>query len=236
MSDCAAGFEATFVLAVDRATAWARLTGHPLDADAGAGDRCWLPGFDSAVTVNERRDGEELRATKDDEPCAGTEIVVALADDGTGTRITVVRSGFGDRLPAPRDLMAVGWRHIVADLHTSLATGAHARRHLRPWGDLGASARPQAGGMRLSAVRPGALADRLGLRDGDLLVVLAGAPVSGWDDLVTVLGVLDAAVNHRRPADVSGAWTSRRKGSVAMPPRGSSGSGTRSSWASPASC
>lgn len=43
------------------------------------------------------------------------------------------------------------------------------------------------GGLRLSGVRRDSLAQRLGLHDDDLLVVLAGAPVSNHDDLVTVL-------------------------------------------------
>lgn len=174
-------FEATFVLAVDRTTAWTRLAHQP--------DR-WLPGFDSAVTIIERSEGERLHVTKDDEPCAGTDILVTLEDSGTGTRITVVQWGFGDGLAAAYDLMAVGWRHIISDLQTFLATGAHARRHLRGWGDLGADVDAADGGLRIVAVRPGSVAERLGLRTGDLLVVLAGAPVSTHDDLVTVLRVI----------------------------------------------
>jgi hypothetical protein len=174
-------FEATFVLAVDRPTAWRRLAQQP---------GRWLPGFDSAVTVVAEAAGERLEAIKDDDPCAGTDIVVTLEDAGSGTRVTVVQSGFGSALPAPYDLMAVGWRHIVSDLETYLATGAHARRHLRGWGDLGAGFEAADGGLRLTSVRAGSLADRLGLRAGDLLVVLAGAPVSSTDDLVTVLRVV----------------------------------------------
>ena len=182
-------FEATFVLGIDRDTAWARLTEHPVDAPGGD-ERYWLPGFDSAASVVEHEAKTRLRLTKDDEPCAGTEIVVTLADAETGTRITVVQSRFGDWLPALYDTMAVGWRHIVADLQTYLCTGVHARRHARPWGDLGADVTPAAGGLRINTVRPATLADRLGLNDDDLLVVLAGAPVSCHDDLATVLRVL----------------------------------------------
>jgi PDZ domain len=174
-------FETTFVLTVDRPTAWSRLARQP--------DR-WLPGFDSAVTIVEQSEGERLHVTKDDEPCAGTDILVTLEDSGTGTRITVVQWGFGDGLGARYDMMAVGWRHIVGDLQTFLATGAHVRRHLRGWGDLGADVDAADGGLRIVAVRPGTLAERLGLRTGDLLVVLAGAPVSTYDDLVTVLRVV----------------------------------------------
>jgi hypothetical protein len=193
-------FEATFVLAIDRATAWKRLTEHPVDSPSGDA-RYWLPGFDSSATVTEQVEGTELRVTKDDEPCAGTDIVVTLTDADTGTRITVVQSRFGDWMPPHYDMLAVGWRHIVADLETYLSTGAHASRHLRPWGDLGAEVIPTAGGLHVAGVRPGTLADRIGLRDDDLLVVLAGAPVSGYDDLVTVLRVLDG-----RAGEVGAEW------------------------------
>jgi len=87
-------------------------------------------------------------------------------------------------------MMAIGWRHIVADLQAYLATGVHARRHLRPWGDLGADATVIDGGIRVEHVHPDGLAHRLGIIDGDLLVTLAGAPVASLDDLVTVLRVL----------------------------------------------
>ena len=193
-------FEATFSLGIDRTTVWRRLTEHPVDAAEGS-ERCWLPGFDAAATVTDRDDGIRLHLTKDDEPCKGTDIVVTLTDAGDGTSITVVQSGFGDWLPARYDLMAIGWRHIVADLQTYLATGVHARRHLRPWGDLGASATPGDGGLRISRVRAGTLASRLGLDDGDLLVTLAGAPVACDDDLVTVLRVL-----HEHPGPIAAEW------------------------------
>jgi hypothetical protein len=192
-------FEATFVLDIERAVAWSRLLEHPVDSEQAA--RYWLPGFDAVATVEEQRDGEHLRMTKDDEPCAGSEIMVTLADTETGTRITVVQSRFGDWMPARYDVMAVGWRHIVADVHTYLATGVHAGRHLRAWGDLGAEMTPVDGGLRIEAVRPATVADRLGLVHGDLLVVLAGAPVSTLDDLVTVLRVIDGA-----PLDVGAEW------------------------------
>ena len=198
-------FEATFVVNIERAAAWARLFEHPVDARDAA--KYWLPGFDSVATVDEQIEGDRARLTKDDEPCAGTEILVTLTDTETGTRITVVQSRFGDWLPTRYDVMAVGWRHIVADLQAYLATGVHAARHFRPWGDLGAEAKPTDGGLQIGAVRPGTLAARFGLVDDDLLVVLAGAPVSTVDDLVTVLRVIDG-----RDFDIDAEWV--RKGSV----------------------
>jgi hypothetical protein len=193
-------FEATFVLGIDRDTAWQRLTENPIDSPAGRG-QYWLPGFDSAATVTDEDSGRRLQLTKDDEPCAGTDITVTLDDAEGGTRITVVQSRFGDWLPAVYDTMAVGWRHIVADLHTYLCTGAHPRRHLRAWGDLGADVTPIAGGLRVSGVRSDTLADRLGIHDDDLLVLLAGAPVSTQDDLLTVLRVV-----RRQTEAVEAEW------------------------------
>ena len=192
-------FEATFVLGIERDAAWARLTEHPLESDAN--DRYWLPGFDSPATVTEQEPGTRLRLTKDSEPCAGTDIVVTLEEAGTGTRITVVQSRFGDWLPRLYDAMSVGWRHIVADFQIYLCTGVHARRHLRPWGDLGADIAPIAGGLRITNVRADTLADRLGLRDDDLLVALAGAPLACHDDLLTVLRVLGTL-----PGKIEAEW------------------------------
>jgi hypothetical protein len=191
-------FEATFRVRTDRDTAWRRLT----ETAAGPDDtsRLWLPGFDSRVTVVESEPPARLRATKDDEPCAGTDIVVTLEADETGTRIRVVQSRFGDWLPARYEVMAIGWRFIHADLQTYLATGVHARRHLRAWGDLGCSFEAADGGVRIERVRAGGLADRLGMYDGDLLVSLAGAPIASLDDLVTVLRVVGSA------GDPSAGW------------------------------
>jgi uncharacterized protein YndB with AHSA1/START domain len=183
-------FHASFRLRIDRDTAWHRLTADEAGSDVPA--HLWLPGFDSQVTVVDAAAPDRLRATKDDEPCAGTDIVVTLEDEDTGTRVHVTQSRFGDWLPTRYEIMSVGWRYIVADLQTYLATGVHARRHLRPWGDLGAEATAIDGGVSIDGVREGTLAHRLGLTSGDLLVTLAGAPVASLDDLVTVLRVLDA--------------------------------------------
>ena len=112
-----------------------------------------------------------------------------------------MQSRFGDWMPARYDIMAVGWRHIVADLETYLWTGVHAAvtsDHGVTWEP---SVVPTAGGLRVHDVRADTLAHRLGLRDDDLLVVLAGAPVSCHDDLVTVLRAL-----HGRSGEVEAEW------------------------------
>ena len=198
-------FEATFVLGILRPEAWRRLTEHPVDDGDVA--HYWLPGFDATARVTAEAPEERLEAVKVDQPCAGTIIVVTLESASEGTRITVVQSGFADMATVLGDLLAVGWRHIVADLETYLATGAHAGRHLRPWGDLGAETATRHGGIAIGEVRPDSLADRVGLHSGDLLVALAGAPVANQDDLTTILRVLATT-----PGPVTAEWI--RDGSV----------------------
>ena len=202
MSSSTDPFEATFRVTVDRPTAWRRLTEATLAASASADapTRLRLPGLDAAATVVESDAPGRLRATKDEEPFAGTDIVVTLTDVDGGTRIHIVQSGFDAGFGAPRHLMEIGWRYIVADLRTHLGTGVAPGRHLRPWGDLGAAATPEDGGLRVDDVRSGGLADRIGLVDGDLLTVLAGAPVTDALELETVLRVIDGG------ATVTAEW------------------------------
>jgi hypothetical protein len=187
------GFEDSFEVPVDLGTAWRRLTAERLDDG-----RLWLPGFDSAVDVQvmEIDDPDEgparLEAVKADDPCRGTDIVIRLDDRAAEhhTRLFVAQSNFGESFPAMRDVLEVGWMHIMADLHTFLTTGVHAGRHFREWGDLGAETHPADGGVLVGDVRPGGLADRLGLRDGDVLVTVCNTPVSSMHNLATILRVL----------------------------------------------
>lgn len=175
-------FSATFELAVARADAWRRLVDDPATPDT-----LWLAGFTSNAAVLDRDDGRRLEVEKLDPPCDHTTIVVTFEDAGTGTVVTVTQSGFDDGLPAPRELMEVGWRLIVADLHAYLSTGVDPGRHLRQWRDFGADATPGPGGVWVSAPRPGTLAARLDLRSGDLLVGLGGAAVTDLTDLVGIV-------------------------------------------------
>jgi hypothetical protein len=184
------GFEAVFEIAVDRSEAWRRLTGGRGVIEPG--DELWLAGFDARLLVDDVVAGAKVHGIKDEEPCAGTRIVVVLEDQKSGTRVRVVQSGFGDWFRSAQEMLAVGWRFIVADLQTFLVTGVHARRHLRSWGNLGASVHTADGGVRVDAVDAGGMARRLGLREGDLLVSFREAPVASVGDLVTAVRTLGA--------------------------------------------
>ncbi len=184
------GFESTLDIGVDLVLCWQRLTAR------AAGEHLWLAGFDAPVEVVAERppspDGEgyaELVARKVEDPCGGTRIVVRLDDHASEShaRLVVSQDEFQFPFEPMREILDVGWRHIVADLQTFLATGVHTGRHNRPWVDMGASGRAADGGVVLSDVAAGGLADGLGLRDGDLVVAVCATPVSSMRDLVAVL-------------------------------------------------
>jgi hypothetical protein len=183
---------------------WERLTtfaGTPFEGDPGdpadlGPDQLWLPGFDASATVLTSEAPALLVARKDHDPCGGTRIEFSLAAESTvsstisSTVVDVSQSEFGEWLGAMYEIIGVGWRHIVADIEAYLTFGVHPSRHLRPWGDLGADVSVAPGGVRVGAVRPDGLAAELRLVEGDVLVVLGGAPISSIDDLITVLRVL----------------------------------------------
>ena len=147
-------FEATFVL-VDRPGHRVASASPSIRSSRRAMIAYWLPGFDATATVLDEDAEARLRVTKDDEPCAGTEIVVTLTDTEAGTRITVVQSRFGELAVRAYEMMAVGWRHIVADLHTYLATGAPRPSSSAPVGRSRGGRDSPRQAVRVGAVRAG---------------------------------------------------------------------------------
>ncbi len=196
-------FDSRFTVDAQVAAVWERLTtfdGTQYEDDPGdpgdlREDQLWLPGFDASATLLASDAPSSLVVRKDHDPCGGTLIEFRLGADGPGTAapqtvVSVSQAEFADWLDSMYEIIGVGWRHIVADIEAYLTFGVHPSRHLRPWGDFGADMSPAPGGVRVGAVRPGGLADELALVEGDVLVVLAGAPISSVDDLITVLRVL----------------------------------------------
>jgi len=209
------GFEATFVVRVPRAEAWARLdeaTPAAEGLDPPAPGQRWLPGFEGAGEDIEVVPGERLRARKATWPCEGTEVVVVLEDHDAGTRITVVQTGFGDGFAERRRWLGTGWWPIVADLAVYLERGVSLGRHLTPWASLGCPVTETPGGLTVGAPAPGSFAEQAGLREGDLVVRLAGSPVVGIPELAVLLRSLRPGtatkVRYLRGADVlSGTGT-----------------------------
>lgn len=202
------GLESVSHLEVPRAEVWrrCRLPG-PTDTH-----RCRIPGFPSAdgapgcaAEILESEPQKLLRCRKLDMPCAGTEITVRLAPAnaaGWPTRVTLRQDGFGGALP--RDILEVHWRQIAADFRLYLEREVTVRG--TAWGvDLGALFRKTPVGLEVTAVVQGGPADRVGLRDGDLLLTVGPIRVHDLAQLWTVLALLPA------DRDLALGWTRGRE-------------------------
>lgn len=150
------------------------------------GSSWWLPGWISHCTVLAESD-DALTVRKDDEPCAGTTIVVEVCHAGSGSRIRVVQSGFD-----PEFVARAGpsfWTHadrIAADFELFVRSGVLAgRAWCWPRVDLGFTARAESRTVIVESVAAGSWAETVGLTDGDVVLALAGAPLWGLADLQT---------------------------------------------------
>ncbi|MEX2207684.1 MAG: hypothetical protein WEF50_15770 [Myxococcota bacterium] len=110
-----------------------------------------------------------------------------------GTRISVVRSGFGETEDWVHYAAntAHGWNELLADLALYLETGVRGARHFPFRSGIAATTLGSAAGLRITHVVPGGFADGAALRAGDLLIRLAG---------VTILELRDVAVLVREHA------------------------------------
>ena len=182
------GFEATFVVRTPRGgvgTAARRRAGarfHPGAARGSVVD----PRRGGGGRRDGREEGEQLRARKATFPCEGTEIVVTMEDEASGTRITFVQHGFGPDFEERRPWLESGWWAIRADLFLYFS-GVSPGRHLRPWSSIGGEVEETPGGLTLVDVRPGGFADQAGARSGDVVLTMAGSPVLTTRELSVLL-------------------------------------------------
>ena len=194
-------FEATFVVDLAPREVWEALTQRTLDKSTDAGDEVHyvLPGFPSLESLPisgascspiEIREGQLLRVKKDHHPCAGTEIAVQLEQAGTGTRVTIVQSGFGPFLEiAGRDTVFAHGSQIVRDFHLFLERGVSAP--VTVWrASLGARTKQTPTGLEILAI-DGGFAKTAGLLRGDLLISLRGIRLHDTQQLWTVLALSD---------------------------------------------
>ena len=181
------GFEATFVVSTPRAEAWARLQAARPAAE-GLGEtrpgQWWIPAIEGPADELEVVPEERLRARTAIEPCKGTEIVLTLEDDDSGTRITIVQSGFGPGFSSARPWLAAGWYTILADLVIFFERGVSPGRHASMWWSIGCDVEETDEGLVVRGpFRPNGLAAEAGLEDGDLLLKLQGSPIVTVKDL-----------------------------------------------------
>ncbi len=192
-------FEATFVVELAPAEVWEALTRRTVTRDGDDEPHPVLPGFPSlpplevggaSGTVLERDPERLLRVRKDDHPCQGTEIAVRLERASTGTRVTIVQSGFGAFLDAVgRDTVFGHGQQIVNDLRLYLERGLDVPGTEWGW-NLGAATSQTPTGLRIESLHPGdGWAERVGLRPGGLLLTLEGIRIHDHPQLWTVLAL-----------------------------------------------
>lgn len=194
------GFEATFVIDLSPEEAWEALTLPVLGgAEAQPPNQYVVPGFPGGgdhgegalCTELELDPGRLLRLRKEHEPCAGTEIAVVLEAAGTGTRITIVQSGFGPWLKDVKDIFETHWHQIVADFRLHLERGIVVSGTL--WGaSLGAMTKQTCIGLEVTNVSPNGFGERSGMAEGDLLLTLRGIRIRDTQQLWTVLALSHA--------------------------------------------
>jgi hypothetical protein len=179
-------FEVQLVLDVSPDDAWKALTEKLVEGKPD-GTSYWLPGFEAPGDVIEMEPGRVLRVIKAAEPCKGTEILFELEASESGTRVTVVQSGFPAWVKNALEDFTLGWHEIVADIVVFLEHGVRARRHAAPWASSGMATETTPGGLKVLAVTPGTFAERAGLQSGDLLLKLRGGPMLSRLQLQTMM-------------------------------------------------
>lgn len=190
-------FEATFVVDVAIDAVWdavARKTepapdGTPQYLIAGfpayGGDH--EPGsLGSEIEVDP---GRLLRVRKVEMPCAGTEIAVALESTGSGTRVTVVQSGFDSWFQRHRGIRDAHGHQIIADLRLFIERGVFAPG--TNWGtSFGIDHEETGTGLEILGVNDDSFAARAGMTAGDLLLTVADVRIHDSAQLWTVQALL----------------------------------------------
>ncbi len=179
-----AKYERTFVVAVPVERAWAAFA-EPAEREAWMGTP--PPGMEPVeIKVGDVEPHRSMSWSQTQSGLDGWyETTVTFEEVSSGTRITIVRSGFGD---------SEDWRHYVentsrgfdeslADLILYLETGVKASRHFQFLSGIAATTHQSSTGVRITHVIPGGFAAGAGLRSGDLLLRLNGAPVLGVSDI-----------------------------------------------------
>lgn len=197
------GFEAVFVVRTPRAEAWEQLCNakpaFEFFGEARPG-QWWIPGIEAPADELEVKPESLLRARKAVEPCKGTEIVITLEDADTGTRIHIVQTGFGDGFSEQRPWLTAGWHAILADLVVFFERDVSLGRHGTWWYPIGCDVIETDEGLAVANVMPGGFAAQAGMRRGDLILQLAGAPV---------VNVRDLSILTRGPLKTGTEWDVR---------------------------
>jgi uncharacterized protein YndB with AHSA1/START domain len=128
-----------------------------------------------------------------------TQVHVAFSEQDGVTRVTLEHRavGEGPEWSQARQEIAQGWRNGLENLKSALETGEDQRFTLRPMlgitvSDFNADVAQKMGvpvsqGIRLDSLIDGMGAQAAGLQDGDVVVAVAGHPITDFASLSTAL-------------------------------------------------
>ncbi len=200
--------EARFEVPVPPAEAWRALETACIgrtDPDAEPRE-WWIPGFEAKAVEVERTTDARLTVRKAQQPCEGTLIAITFEHVDTGTRVRVVQSGFDeDFVRGGGEGFWIHSGHIFADLELFLRTGVIGRRAWRPLVWLGVGGVTTSYGVVVQHVASDTWADRAGVRKGDVLLTVDGAPLFSTRDLGTVQRLV------REGDEVTATWARARE-------------------------
>ncbi len=182
-----AKYERTFLVAVPVERAWAAFA-EPREREAWMGTPP-LDAFEPGEVKIGAVEPDRLSWSQSQSGLDGWhETTVTFEAVASGTRITIVRSGFGDsedwRHYAGNT--ARGWDEMIADLILYLETGVRGSRHFPLRSGLGATLLESGPGVRVTHVVPGGFAAKAGMQAGDLLLRLNGAGMVHLSDVAVV--------------------------------------------------
>ncbi len=179
-----AKYERTFVVAVPVAKAWAAFADEQ-EREAWMGTR--PAGLElGEIKVGDVEPHRRLSWSQSQPGLDGWyETTVTFEEVSSGTRITIVRSGFGDSEAWLHyaENTTRGWDEMIADLILYLETGVRGSRHFSMRSGLGATMLDSGPGVRITHVVPGGFAAEAGMQAGDLLLRLNGASVLHLSDV-----------------------------------------------------
>ncbi len=182
-----AKYERTFTVAVPVAKAWAAFA-EPAEREAWMG----TPPTElerGEIKVGDLEPHRRLAWSQSQSGLDGWyETTVTFEEVSSGTRITIVRSGFGDSEAWLHyaENTTRGWDELITDLILYLETGVRGSRHFSFRSGLGATMLDSGPGVRITHVVPGGFAAEAGMQAGDLLLRLNGASVLHLSDVAFV--------------------------------------------------
>lgn len=189
-------WEKTFELSAPPMEVWKAFSADEGEPKVFRRDNAYLSRGAVSIDISREEPGVALEWTET-EGVNVWSMVVTFAETSTGTSVTVVRSGFGDSDDIRHSGFArfLGWTWVMADLEVYLRTGKMTGRfYSTPFVAAGVVGLDEGGGVRVRQVLAGTFAEQAGLREGDILLSIGGAPVYGIAELWTLPRVVSGKV------------------------------------------